>query len=279
MAKHKNRTFAKKYPCSTMPRRSSRNKKSQKTTENVACKVPKNDSEIETSKTKAILEIVPVSEPPTKRKGGGLNIMTPTKKKKRGEANVPKQPLRVEGYAFHDNIIGIRHCKNDDEDAFNGTLRNKIMEEAFHTRNIHAFVTLRDIKSCKEDLPLQGEDGYNKIMFLNINTDVFKNLEQAHKHVIDKVQTIHDFVTDPYNNRFGYRYVNVTRESDKTGEQLLVLSDVVRYNDTYRVMCGIYGDTENNLPQNFAKKYPDIIAKYFLNVNDIPDPIKVKLGI
>ena len=116
-------------------------------------------------------------------------------------------------------------------------------------------------------------------MFLNINTDVFENLEEAHKHVIDKVQTIHDFVTDPYNSQFGYRYMNVTHESDKTGEQLLVLSDMVHYNDTYHVMCGIYGDMENNLPPNFGKKYPYIISKYFSNVDDIPAIITAKLGL
>ena len=87
------------------------------------------------------------------------------------------------------------------------------------------------------------------------------------------------FVTDPFNNRYGYRYLNVTGESDKTGNELLILSDMIRYNDTYRVMCGIYGDTNNNLPTNFGKQYPNIVAKYFSDVSIIPDAIKLKLGL
>ena len=60
---------------------------------------------------------------------------------------------------------------------------------------------------------------------------------------------------------------------------MLVLSDMIRYNDTYRVLCGIYGDDSNNLPADFGTKYPHIIAKYFSDVNAVPDVIKAKLGL
>ena len=140
----------------------------------------------------AVPELNVTENSPPKRKGGGVSIMAMTKKKKKVEPTVPKQPLRVDGYAFHDNIIGIVHRKNDDEDAFNGTLRNKILQEELHEKHIHAFVTLRDRASGKDDLPLIGEDNFNKIMFLNINTETFSNVNEAHQHVIDKVNTIHN---------------------------------------------------------------------------------------
>ena len=71
----------------------------------------------------------------------------------------------------------------------------------------------------------------------------------------------------------------MTDDSDKTGSELLILSDVVRNNDAYRVMCGIYGDVNSKLPANFGQLYPEIVAKYFSNVEDIPDSIKSKLGM
>ena len=73
--------------------------------------------------------------------------------------------------------------------------------------------------------------------------------------------------------------MNVTDDSDKTGDELLILSDVLRYNDAYRVMCGVYGDHNNKLPPNFGKLYPEIIDKYFSDIDAIPDPIRSKLGI
>ena len=118
--------------------------------------------------------------------------MAINKKKQKPQPTIPKQPLSVEGYAFHDNIIGIVHRKNDGEDAFNGTLRNKVLHEEFHDKDIHAFANIRDKSSGRNDLPLVGADKYNKIIFLNINTETFANATEAHEHVIDKVKTIHN---------------------------------------------------------------------------------------
>ena len=154
--------------------------------------VTKKESEPSTAEDPVIPDIPSVMNTPSKRKGTVVSIMAVNKKKSKFEPTIPKQPLRVEGYAFHDNIIGITHRKNDGEDAFNGTIRQKILHEEFHEKNIHAFVTLRDTASGKDDLPLQGENKYNKIMFLNINTEVYENANDAHQHVLDKVTTVHD---------------------------------------------------------------------------------------
>ena len=59
-----------------------------------------------------------------------------------------------------------------------------------HDKDVHAYVTLRDKQSGKDDLPLIGADKYNKIMFLNINTETYSNESEAHEHVIEKVDRI-----------------------------------------------------------------------------------------
>lgn len=83
------------------------------------------------------------------------------------------------------------------------------------------------------------------------------------------------------HNIFGYKYDPVTDDSNKTGDKLLVLSDVMRYSDAYRVLKHCYGDNtyQHKLPANFAKDNPHIIDKYFSDINAIPDRIKEELGL
>ena len=83
------------------------------------------------------------------------------------------------------------------------------------------------------------------------------------------------------HNIFGYKYDPVSDASNKTGKELLVLSDLIRYSDAYRILKHSYGkpDFPHDLEQDFGKKYPDIIAKYFSNVDEIPDNIREELGI
>ena len=82
-------------------------------------------------------------------------------------------------------------------------------------------------------------------------------------------------------NIFGYTYEPVTERSNKTGEKLLILSDLIRYSDAYRILKVCYGDDSYNhkLEADFGKKYPDIINKYFSNIEEIPDRIKQELGL
>lgn len=82
-------------------------------------------------------------------------------------------------------------------------------------------------------------------------------------------------------NIFGYNYIPVTEESNNTGSELIVLSDLIRYSDAYRILKTCYGDDtfQHNLEPDFGKKYPEIIKKYFSNIAEIPDRIKEELGL
>ena len=86
---------------------------------------------------------------------------------------------------------------------------------------------------------------------------------------------------NPTHNIFAYNYRPVTDESNKTRTKLLVLSDMIRYADTFRILKHLYGDDtyRHNLEPDFAKKYPTVINKYFSNVDDVPDYIRNELGL
>ena len=83
------------------------------------------------------------------------------------------------------------------------------------------------------------------------------------------------------HNIFGYKYDPVSNSSNKTGHELLVLSDLIQYSDAYRILKTCYGEAKfpHDLEKDFGKKYPDIIAKYFSNINKIPDHIRQELGL
>jgi len=83
------------------------------------------------------------------------------------------------------------------------------------------------------------------------------------------------------HNIFGYKYDPVTSNSNKTGDKLLVLSDVIRYSDAYRILKSCYGDDtyQHNLEPDFGKKYPDVVSKYFSDVKQLPDRIREELGL
>lgn len=69
--------------------------------------------------------------------------------------------------------------------------------------------------------------------------------------------------------------------SNKTGPKLLVLSDVIRFADAFRILKHLYGDNtyKHNLEDNFGKKYPNVISKYFSNTDELPNYIKTELGL
>ena len=86
---------------------------------------------------------------------------------------------------------------------------------------------------------------------------------------------------NPTHNIFDFKYRPITDASDKTGKKLLVLSNVIRYVDAFCVLKHLYGDSSlrHKLEAHFGKKYPNVVAKYFSSVDDIPDYIKTELGI
>lgn len=83
------------------------------------------------------------------------------------------------------------------------------------------------------------------------------------------------------HNIFGYKYDPITKLSNKTDKNLPALSDIIRYNDAYRVLKFCYGDEshQHTLPQDFGKDNPDILEKYFSNIDEMPDRIKEDLDL
>lgn len=132
-----------------------------------------------------------VSSMPAKRKMDSINIMnTLPKKKIMGKKH--GQPLRllVEGYAFHDDIIGVAHRRNDGEEAFNIVLRNMVFNKELEEEGFSAYVALRDKSSGKEDKLLTNDDGYPKFLFMSINAHHFNNINEANKAVIEQCQKL-----------------------------------------------------------------------------------------
>jgi hypothetical protein len=74
-------------------------------------------------------------------------------------------------------------------------------------------------------------------------------------------------------------YKPITDSSDKTGENLGVIGDVARYSDTYRILKRRYAGPglSQSLEKNFAKNNPQIISKYFSNLDELPDEVLTAL--
>lgn len=83
------------------------------------------------------------------------------------------------------------------------------------------------------------------------------------------------------HNIFNYKYDPISESNNKTGKELMVLSDIIRYSDAYRILAVCYGDTtpDHKLEPDFGKKYPEVIQKYFSNIEDIPERIQQALGL
>ena len=245
---------------------------------------------------------------PVKRVGARIHSAKCNKNQKKIGQKDSKITLKVEGYAFQDDIIGVTHVRSDGEDAFNHTLRNMILDGTLENNGFSSYVTLRDKNSGKMDDHLYGADGYPRYMFMSINVHSFGNVEEASEPVLQQCQKLHEVSTysstisffiviislltfselyvtqqasDPMQNIFNYTYEPVSQSTNKTGPKLLVLSDLIRYSDAYRILKVCYGDDSynHNLESDFGKKYPDIIKKYFSNIQEIPDRIKEDLGL
>ena len=136
---------------------------------------------------------VTTNKPPPKCKGGKIHAATRNKKKQNGNANAAsKITMKVEGYAFKDDIIGVTHVRSDGDDAFNLTLRNMILSDSLEEQGFSSYVTLRDITSGKCDHHLCGSDGYPRYMFMSINVHKFNNAEEASGPVLEQCQHIHN---------------------------------------------------------------------------------------
>ena len=82
-------------------------------------------------------------------------------------------------------------------------------------------------------------------------------------------------------NIFNHTYEPVVDATNATGDDLMVLSDIIRFSDAFCILKVTYGDgtPKHSLEPDFGKKYPDIVQKYFRNTDELPDRIKKELGL
>ena len=209
-----------------------------------------------------------------------MSNSAPKKKSANRRSQYPSEML-VEGYAFEDDIIAVAHRRNDGEEAFNLVLRNMVFNKELEDDGFSTYVALRDKSSGKDDRVLENEAGYPRFVFLSINVHHFTTAKEAHPGVLEQCRKLRAVASSTTHNIFSFKYQDVTDASDKTGSKLLVVSDVIRYADAFRILKLLYGDNtyRRNLEPEFGKKYPHIVAKYFSNVDDIPNYIKTELGL
>ena len=83
-----------------------------------------------------------VARMPEKHQTPNINIMNTGQKKSRSLPRPTRMSLKVEGYAFHDDIIGVAHLKHNGEEAFNLTLRNMIYNRELEDEGFSSYVLL-----------------------------------------------------------------------------------------------------------------------------------------
>ena len=129
--------------------------------------------------------------------------------KKRNSPRTKPTSLLVQGYAFHENIIGVAHRKTNGEEAFNLTLRNMIYNHELDAEGFTSYVALRDKSSGHEDKQLLGEDGYPKYLFLSINVHNFDSVEVANEPVLQQCRNMQK-VRGKENTLYCKSYRNLT---------------------------------------------------------------------
>ena len=93
------------------------------TVEQDICTTPNtNTSEILTSTNNKENAQMGTDKLPVKRVGGRIHSAKRNKTQKKFGQKDSRITLKVEGYAFEDDIIGVTHVRSDGEDAFNHTL-------------------------------------------------------------------------------------------------------------------------------------------------------------
>ena len=149
---------------------------------NKSSDVPSDNKENMPSKSKTM---------PPKRRGVRIHDGGKTKRKTM-EGKTNKISLHVEGYAFHDDIIGVTHLRPDGEDAYNLSLRNKIIDNTLEDRGFSSFCMLRDKSSGKDDDYLQGTDGYPKYIFMSIGIHKFATAKEASSAVLEQCKQLQE---------------------------------------------------------------------------------------
>ena len=92
--------------------------------------------------------------------------------------------FELEGYAFCDDIIGVTHSVNTEDEETNIKLQHLILREQLKHVGFSEFVTFRDTTSGKADKPLRNDKNLERILLLSINVHHFSNAEEAHRAVL-----------------------------------------------------------------------------------------------
>ena len=86
-------------------------------------------------------EVPTPSNSPKKQTGVHVDAMGSTIIKKTKPPNLSSTTMKVEGYAFHDDIVGVTHRRSDEEDAFNLRLRRMVLQKTLKDKGFGAYVT------------------------------------------------------------------------------------------------------------------------------------------
>ena len=113
-------------------------------------------------------------------------------RKKKKSPMSTNSAMRVEGYAFKDDVIGVRHLRPDGNDGFNLTLREMVVQGDIKDQGFDAFVTLRDPASGKDDDHLRGTDGYPQFMFISMANHTFQDAAEAANPVDKQCKILHE---------------------------------------------------------------------------------------
>ena len=119
-----------------------------------------------------------------KRNTNSINLMNNLPRKK-PMTNYGSEPVYmvVEGYAFHDDIIGVTHRRSNGNEAYNLILRNMVFDNELEDDGFSAYMAMQDISSGKNDQILLDDKGYPRFVFMSINTHHFNTAFEGREAV------------------------------------------------------------------------------------------------
>ena len=119
-----------------------------------------------------------------KRNTNSINFMNNSPKKRPSTSYNGEPPrMLVEGYAFHDDIIGVTHRRNDGNEAYNLVLRNMVFDKELEEEGFSAYMAMRDKSSGKNDTILLDNKGYPRFIFMSINVHHFNTAFEGREAV------------------------------------------------------------------------------------------------
>jgi hypothetical protein len=103
--------------------------------------------------------------------------------------------LIIEGFAFLDNIVAIRHRHSNGIDGPNLQIQYKIYNKELESHGFSDCVMLGNKSTGKQDEALFASDGSEMFLFLSMNVHHFDTPADAHSAVITQCQKFHEVRT------------------------------------------------------------------------------------